>query len=67
LVYRAGKHIINVFVLPVRPGDRGATFSRRGYTLRHWDKGDLGYWAVSDASPDEFGKFERAFRAASGI
>jgi mycothiol system anti-sigma-R factor len=66
LVYRAGKHIINVFVLPAPPGDRGETVARRGYTLRHWDEGDLGYWAVSDASPDEFAKFERAFRAASG-
>jgi hypothetical protein len=24
-------------------------------------EGDLGYWAVSDASPDEFSKFEHAF------
>lgn len=66
LVYRAGNHIINVFVLPARPGDRGETFNRGGYTLHHWDEGDLGYWAVSDTSPDEFAKFERAFRAASG-
>jgi anti-sigma factor RsiW len=66
LVYRAGKHIINVFVLPARPGDFGETLARRGYMLRHWDEGDLGYWAVSDASPDEFRKFEYAFRAASG-
>ena len=51
---------------PARPGDRGETFTRRGYTLRHWDEGDLGYWAVSDASPDEFAKFERAFCAMSG-
>jgi anti-sigma factor (TIGR02949 family) len=64
LVYRAGRHIINIFVLPARPGDFGETLARRGYTLRHWDEGDLGYWAVSDASPDEFGKFEYAFRAA---
>jgi anti-sigma factor RsiW len=64
LVYRAGKHVINVFVLPARPGDFGETLARRGYTLRHWDESDLGYWAVSDASPDEFGKFEYAFRAA---
>ena len=66
LVYRAGKHIINVFVLPARPGDFGEALARRGYTLRHWSEGDLGYWAVSDASPDEFEKFEHAFRAASG-
>jgi anti-sigma factor RsiW len=66
LVYRAGKHVINVFVLPSRPGDHGETVTRRGYTLNHWNQGDLGYWAVSDASADEFGKFEHAFRAATG-
>lgn len=65
LVYRAGKHIINVFVLPARPGDFGETVARRGYTLRHWNQGDIGYWAVSDASPDEFARFERQFRAAT--
>ncbi len=66
LVYRAGKHIINVFVLPARPGDFGETLTRRGYTLHHWNEGDIGYWAVSDAAPDEFVKFERLFRAATG-
>src|SRR5271169_1484693 len=65
LVYRAGKHIINVFVLPTRPGDFGETVPRRRYTLRHWNEADIGYWAVSDASPDEFEKFEYAFRAAT--
>ena len=66
LVYRAGKHVINVFVLPARAGDHAATVTRRGYTLRHWTEGDLGYWAVADAGPDEFAKFERVFRAATG-
>ncbi len=66
LVYRAGKHVINVFVLPAASDDHAETITRRGYTLRHWSDGDLGYWAVSDASADEFSKFERAFRAATG-
>jgi anti-sigma factor (TIGR02949 family) len=66
LVYRAGKHVINVFVLPTRAGDHAETVNRRGYTLHHWNEGDLGYWAVSDASPDEFSKFEQSFRKATG-
>jgi anti-sigma factor RsiW len=66
LVYRAGKHVINVFVLPSRRGAFGASVARRGYSLRHWTIGDIGYWAVSDASPGEFGKFEAAFRRAAG-
>jgi anti-sigma factor (TIGR02949 family) len=65
LVYRAGKHVINVFVLPARAGEYAETVTRGGYTLRHWNQGDLGYWAVSDAARDEFAKFEHAFRAAT--
>ena len=65
LVYRAGKHVINVFVLPARAGEYAETVARGGYTLRHWNQGDLGYWAVSDAAHDEFAKFEHAFRAAT--
>jgi hypothetical protein len=34
--------------------------------LRRWDEGDLGFWAVSDASPAELTEFEHAFRAATG-
>jgi anti-sigma factor RsiW len=66
LVYRAGKHVINVFVLPAGPRDHAETVTRRGYILHHWDEGDLAYWAVSDAAGDEFAKFEHAFRAATG-
>lgn len=66
LVYRAGKHVINLFVLPTGQGDRAETVFRRGYTLRHWPAGDLGYWAVSDASATELDKFVRAFRSAAG-
>ena len=65
LVYRAGKHVINVFVMPDEAHEFAETVTRRGYTLRHWNHGDLGYWAVSDAAPDEFAKFEHAFRAAA--
>jgi anti-sigma factor (TIGR02949 family) len=60
-----GQHVINVFVLPARPNELNEAVGRRGYTLRHWNGADLSYWAVSDASPDEFSKFEHAFRAAT--
>jgi len=66
LVYRRREHVINVFVLPASKGDLGLDMTRRGYTLRHWDEGDLGFWAVSDAAPAELAEFERAFRAATG-
>jgi anti-sigma factor (TIGR02949 family) len=66
LVYRRREHVINVFVLPASRGDLGVNLTRRGYSLRHWDERDLGFWAVSDAAPTELAEFERVFRAATG-
>ena len=66
LVYRRRAHVINLFVLPAARGGLVTTISRNGYTLRHWDEGDLGFWAVSDAAPAELSEFERVFRAATG-
>jgi anti-sigma factor (TIGR02949 family) len=65
LVYRRREHVINVFVLPASRGDLGMTLTRRGYTLRHWNEGDLGFWAASDAAPSELAEFARVFRAAT--
>lgn len=56
LVYRHGAHVVNVFAWKnngaAAPGQR----SRNGYTLLAWQKGDLFYCAVSDASTDELRK-----------
>jgi mycothiol system anti-sigma-R factor len=65
LVYRRHAHVINLFVLPASRRDLATTLTRNGYTLLHWDEGDLGLWAVSDAAPSELDGFERAFRAAT--
>jgi len=65
LIYRRREHVINVFVLPASPGDLGAILTRRGYSLRHWNEGDLGFWAVTDAAPSELADFERVFREAT--
>jgi anti-sigma factor (TIGR02949 family) len=66
LVYKRREHVINVFVLPASTSNFGKMLTRRGYSLRHWDEGDLGFWAVSDAAPPELAEFERIFRTASG-
>jgi anti-sigma factor (TIGR02949 family) len=66
LVYKRRQHIINLFVLPASRGDHGAALSHQGYNLRHWDEGDLAFWAVTDAAPAELAEFEHAFRAATG-
>jgi anti-sigma factor (TIGR02949 family) len=65
LVYRRREHVINLFVLPTSRSDLAVTLTRRGYALRHWNEGDLGLWAVSDAAPAELTEFERVFRAAT--
>ena len=65
LVYKRREHVINVFVLPATKGGFGETLTRRGYTVRHWNEGDLGFWAVTDAAPSELVEFERLFRAAT--
>jgi anti-sigma factor RsiW len=65
LVYKRREHVINVFVLPASRVDLGETLTRRGYNLRHWDEGDLGFWAVTDAGATELADFERLFRAAT--
>jgi anti-sigma factor (TIGR02949 family) len=65
LVYRRREHVINVFVLPASGGALGGMLTRRGYNLRHWNEGDLGFWAVSDVAAPELGGFERVFRAAT--
>src|SRR5499427_5441527 len=65
LVYKRREHVINLFVMPAARTDRGDTLSRHGYNLRHWDEGDLGFWAVTDAGPTELAEFERLFRAAT--
>ncbi len=65
LVYRRREHVINLFVLPTGEAGLGATLSRRGYSLRHWTEGDLGFWAVTDAAPTELSDFERVFRSAT--
>jgi len=65
LVYKRREHVINLFVMPAARADRGDTLSRHGYNLRHWDEGDLGFWAVTDAGPTELAEFERLFRAAT--
>ena len=54
----------NVAAKSVIFGDHADTVTRRGFTLHRWRQADLGYWAVSDAGPNEFAKFENAFRAA---
>jgi anti-sigma factor RsiW len=59
LVYTRGQHTINVFVWPeasdaVRSSDARAI---RGFHLRHWTRGGMSYWAVSDVNDADLDQF----------
>jgi anti-sigma factor RsiW len=67
LVYRRGKHVINVFVRPEPKGLRlPAPRGHDGYSLVRWTEGGLEFWAVSDAEPRELEALSQAFRAQTG-
>jgi anti-sigma factor RsiW len=64
IVYRRGRHVINVFVWPgqggpgpseAKPGD--------GYTLLHWTRGGMTFWAVSDVNEKDLQTFRQLLQA----
>jgi anti-sigma factor RsiW len=67
LVYRRRLHAINLFVLPTGPRAmawrpfRPAT----SYSVVHWTRGALDYWAVSDLDRAELERFHQLFAARS--
>jgi anti-sigma factor RsiW len=55
LIYRADRHVINVFTWPTAydlEGSGPIRASRQGFNVRHWTQGGMTYWAVSDVSED---------------
>lgn len=62
LAYSRRLHTINLFVWRTAPGEPGeGMFVVRGYSLLHWTKGGLSYWAVSDAASSELEAFRDAY------
>lgn len=59
LTYKRRLHPVNLFVWP----DAGASDSApkmatmKGYSIAHWTRGGMRYWAVSDAAPVEISRF----------
>ena len=59
VVYRHGRHVINLFVLAA-PGraDQGPTMVEdRGYAVVTWTSKGVGHWAVSDLNAAELRRF----------
>jgi anti-sigma factor RsiW len=59
LVYTRGQHTINLFVWP-EASDAGRSLETRairGFHVRHWTRGGMSYWAVSDLNDAELDQF----------
>lgn len=64
LVYRHGKHVLNVFEWPIQ-GDSSTEPSLatiRGYATQHWIANGLHVWVVSDADPSTVAEFAALLR-----
>jgi anti-sigma factor RsiW len=63
LVYQRRQHTINLFIWPEPSGTSQADVrNTRGFQLRHWARGGMSFWAVSDLNDAELGEFERALQ-----
>ena len=64
LVYTRGQHTINVFIWPegsdaIRSSEARAI---RGFHVRHWTRGGMAYWAVSDVNDADLDQFVHALQ-----
>jgi anti-sigma factor RsiW len=65
LVYTRGPHTINVFVWP-QASDAGRSADARairGFHVRHWTRGGMSYWAVSDVNDADLDQFVHALQS----
>jgi anti-sigma factor RsiW len=65
LVYRKGKHFINLFVWPSSSTHEfpEAADARQGYNLLFWTRGQTNFWAISDLNATELRQFADLVRA----
>jgi anti-sigma factor RsiW len=57
VVYRHGRHVIDLFVWPDRGSVLPGNVTRHGYHVLFWKSGDLDFAAVSDTQRSELEKF----------
>ena len=65
LVYQRRGHTINVFVLPAREARAAASGpgAQHGYQVARWDHAGMRFWAISDLSREEMGRFAAAMQS----
>jgi anti-sigma factor RsiW len=63
LVYERRQHTINLFIWPESSGTSPADVrNAQGFQLRHWSRGGMSFWAVSDLNDAELARFEQALQ-----
>jgi anti-sigma factor RsiW len=62
LVYGRRKHIINLLTWPAGTSSRVTRWSRQGYNMVHWKKGEMDYWAIADITVDELEQFRDLYK-----
>lgn len=65
LVYGAGRHVLDVYVWPLKTGSSGGAPSSTvdGFQMRHWEEGGLAVWCVSDMGAAEMDRFVQTWHA----
>ena len=63
LVYTRRRHVINVYVCPAAGAPGEASSLTNGFHIRHWNQGEMSFWAVSELDPKELEQFVALFRA----
>lgn len=68
LVYKRGNHINNLFVrsTPDKPDAAPRESAFRGYNLCQWRRGEVEFWAVTDASKPELEAFQADYTHVIG-
>jgi anti-sigma factor RsiW len=64
LVYKAGPHVVSVFVRAAEGGSPSGLTTIDGFSILSWSEDGLAYSAVSDADSAELRAFQRAFTTA---
>ena len=64
LVYQRRQHTISVFIWPAVDGAGAPADARsfRGFQVRHWTRGAMAFWAVSDLNDLELDQFVHALQ-----